>query len=49
VTLANQENAETAEIPISEAGYLPIPHKNKFGRDYTPAPDDGGIYPAARK
>ena len=34
---------------ISESGYLPIPHKNKFGRDYPPAPDDGGLYPSIRK
>jgi len=36
-------------IQISESGYLPIPHQNKFGRDYPPAPDEGGIYPAVRK
>lgn len=36
-------------ITISESGYLPIPHKNKFGREYPPAPDDLGIYPGARK
>jgi hypothetical protein len=22
------------EIVISESGYLPVPHKNKYGRDY---------------
>jgi len=36
-------------ITISESGYLPIPHKNKFGREYPPAPDDGTVYPAVRK
>ncbi len=36
-------------IVISESGYLPIPHKNKYGRDYAPAPDEGGVYPAVRK
>ena len=36
-------------IPISESGYLPIPHKNKYGRDYPTAPDDHGIYPGVRK
>jgi plastocyanin len=36
-------------IMISESGYLPIPHKNKYGRDYPPAHDDGGVYPAVRK
>lgn len=35
-------------ITISESGYLPIPHKNKFGRDYPPAPDDGNLYPARK-
>jgi len=36
-------------MTISESGYLPIPHKNKYGRDYGPAPDEGGVYPAVRK
>ena len=36
-------------ISISESGYLPIPHKNKFGQDYRPEPDDHTIYPAVRK
>jgi plastocyanin len=31
-------------ITISEAGYLPAPHKNKYGRDYPPVPDDGTGY-----
>jgi plastocyanin len=36
-------------IGISESGYIVIPHHNKFGKDYTDAPDDGGVYPAVRK
>jgi plastocyanin len=36
-------------IGISESGYIVIPHHNKYGRDYTDAPDDGGVYPAVRK
>lgn len=36
-------------IAISESGYLPIPHSNKYGHDYMPAPDDSGVYPAVRK
>jgi plastocyanin len=32
-------------ITISEAGYLPVPHKNKYGRDYPPVPDDRPGYP----
>ncbi len=35
-------------IRISEAGYLPAPHKNKFGADYPPVPDDH-VYPGVRK
>lgn len=44
--------AEPLTIPpiaISENGYLSIPHKNKYGRDYPSAPDEGGLYPGARK
>jgi len=44
--------ASGLEIPlisISESGYLPIPHKNKYGRDYAPEPDDHSTYPAVRK
>lgn len=37
-------------MSISESGYLAIPHRNKYGHDYLPAPDDDdGIYPAVRK
>jgi plastocyanin len=36
-------------IGISESGYIVIPHHNKYGHDYTDAPDDGGVYPAVRK
>lgn len=30
-------------VTISEAGYLPIPHKNKYGREYPPDADTGYI------
>jgi hypothetical protein len=36
-------------LGISEAGYLSIPHKNKFGQDYAPDGDDHAMYPATRK
>jgi hypothetical protein len=36
-------------LVVSEGGYLPIPHNNKYGREYPPAPDEGGVYPGARK
>jgi plastocyanin len=31
-------------LEISESGYLPAPHKNKYGKDYLPV-DDGLFYP----
>lgn len=36
-------------IRVSESGYLPIPHANKYGQDYPPPPDDVSLYPGARK
>jgi plastocyanin len=36
-------------LEISEAGYLPMQHKNKYGREYPAQPDDHSIYPAVRK
>jgi len=38
-----------ALISISESGYLMMPHKNKFGRDYPPASEEGLTYPGAKK
>jgi plastocyanin len=34
-------------IEISESGYLPAPHKNKYGKDYPKTVDDGVFYPGA--
>jgi plastocyanin len=31
-------------IAVSESGYLPAPHKNKYGKDYAPPPDDQVSY-----
>lgn len=36
-------------IVISEAGFLQMPHTNKYGRGYAPETDEHSIYPAARK
>jgi plastocyanin len=36
-------------IVISEAGFLQMPHNNKYGRGYAPETDDHSIYPAAKK
>ena len=35
-------------IEVSEAGFIPVPHKNKFGKDYPPAADDQIVYPGVR-
>ena len=40
---------QLAQIPISETGYLPIPHKNKYGHEYSAPPDEGSLYPSVRK
>lgn len=37
------------QVAISESGYLPLPHKDKFGRDYRPHHDESSVYPGARK
>ncbi len=44
-----QDGLRLAPISVSESGYLAIPHKNKYGHDYSPAPDARGVYPAVRK
>jgi plastocyanin len=40
---------DLAEIRVSELGYLAVPHKNKFGHDYPPAPDDHVFYPGGKR
>jgi plastocyanin len=35
---------ELAQVVISEAGYLPVAHKNKYGQDYPPNADRQHIY-----
>jgi len=47
VTVGNAP-LELPMMTISEAGFLTIPHKNKYGRDYPAQPDDHSIYPAVR-
>lgn len=36
-------------MEISESGYLPAPHKNKYGKDYSNPMEDGVAYPGAAK
>ena len=43
------EPVRLSSISISEAGYLPAPHKNKYGKDYPPGTDDQSVYPGARQ
>lgn len=42
------EPVRIPQISISEAGYLPTPHTNKYGQPYPPAGPDGSVYPGAR-
>ena len=44
-----QEALVLPPIVISEAGYLPIPHKNKYGHDYPPESDGHLTYPRNKK
>ena len=37
-----EQTLELAPIQVSESGYLELPHKNKFGKDYPPVSDSGG-------
>ncbi|MDE3199245.1 MAG: hypothetical protein KGN84_23040 [Acidobacteriota bacterium] len=45
----NGEPLRLPPVAISEAGYLPAAHMNKYGRNYGPPPDDQTYYPGARK
>lgn len=38
------EDLTMAPLEISESGYLPAPHKNKYGKDYSETVDDGVFY-----
>jgi plastocyanin len=45
---APESGLELPLISISETGYIPAPHVNKYGRPYPPVPSDSG-YSGARK
>ncbi|MDQ6665490.1 MAG: carboxypeptidase regulatory-like domain-containing protein [Acidobacteriota bacterium] len=45
----DKSGLELPPITVSEAGYLPSSHKDKYGKDYPPAADDRVFYPGARK
>jgi len=36
-------------LEISESGYIQLPHKNKFGKDYPPVIEDRPMYHVGRK
>jgi hypothetical protein len=40
---------EIPPIPISEAGFLPAPHKNKYDRNYPADAGNPSLYPGARQ
>jgi hypothetical protein len=40
---------ELSPLPISESGYLQVPHKNKYGKDYPPVIDNQPAYPGAKR
>lgn len=47
--IAVSEGSTTiAPIAISETGYLPVTHKNKYGKEYPPS-EENSLYPGARK
>jgi plastocyanin len=48
ITVA-ESPVQLPEIEISEAGYLAIPHKNKYGHDYPPAASEESVYPGAHQ
>ena len=49
VVIVGSEPVAIPAIGISESGYLPIHHMNKYGHEYPPPPADGTIYPSVRK
>jgi plastocyanin len=36
-------------VTISESGFIAVPHKNKYGKDYPPETEDHILYPGAKK
>lgn len=42
------DDTSLPEIRISETGYLPMPHTNKFGHEYPPGSEGRAGYPGAR-
>ena len=47
--LVAAENVTLPPVQISESGYLPASHKNKYGKEYSSTPEDGVTYPGVSK
>ena len=46
--VVTEQGVRVPQIDVSEAGYLPSPHKNKYGKDYSTPPNDQIVYPGVR-
>ena len=46
--IVTAEGQTIPAIPVSEAGFLSVPHKDKYGKEYGPPSDDKIIYPGVR-
>jgi plastocyanin len=47
VTVADA-SIDLPPISVSETGYLPAPHSNKYGQPYPPEKDENQVYPGVR-
>ncbi len=43
-----EDHLDLPTIAVSETGYLPAPHSNKYGQPYPPAKDENQVYPGVR-
>jgi hypothetical protein len=46
---ANGGEIHIPALRISESGFLEVPHKNKYGQDYPPVPEEHVVYPGVRR
>ncbi len=42
-------SVNAGEIQVSEEGYVAQPHKNKYGQEYAPPPEEAFFYPGGRR
>ena len=47
ITISDSD-VELAPISVSETGYLPAPHSNKYGKPYSAVKDENQVYPGVR-